>query len=105
MVTVCAWCQRYMGLKEPLDDPVVTHGICPTCSLRHQIGEMPTLVVAREWAHTLPVLRALLAGSPEIRLVLDRREGERRHGARPVGSPAERRRPQDRRQGVALFIA
>ena len=26
MVTVCAWCQKYMGSKEPLADPAVSHG-------------------------------------------------------------------------------
>ena len=28
MVTVCAWCQKYMGSMEPFHDPAVSHGIC-----------------------------------------------------------------------------
>ena len=31
MVTVCAWCQKYMGSKEPLHNPAVSHGICNDC--------------------------------------------------------------------------
>lgn len=31
MKIVCAWCGKYMGEKEPLDDPQTTHGICPDC--------------------------------------------------------------------------
>ena len=38
MVTICAWCQRYLGTKEPLADPSLTHGICKTCAMRQQLG-------------------------------------------------------------------
>jgi len=97
MITVCAWCQKYLGLKDPLDDPAVTHGICHTCALRQQVGAMPILVIARERAETLPVLQGLLTGTPEIRVVVDRREGERRRLADIA--EAERRTRRDRRQG------
>ena len=30
----CAWCQKDMGEKEPLDDLSITHGICPECSAK-----------------------------------------------------------------------
>jgi hypothetical protein len=103
MITVCAWCQKYMGMKDPLSDPAVTHGICHTCALRQRIGEMPTLIIAKERADTLPVLRALLTGTPAIRVVVDRREGERRLMAE--AAEAERRAPQtDRRQGQSLLL-
>jgi len=105
MVKVCAWCQRFMGLKEPLEEPVVTHGICGICSLRQQLGEMPTVVIAREQAHALPVFEGLLTGSPEIRVVVDRRQGERRRGTHAPGRHADRRRADDRRQGVAFRVA
>lgn len=96
MITVCAWCRKFMGTKEPLADAVVTHGICPTCTLRQQLGAMPTLVIARERAEVLPLLEALLTGIPEIRVVVERREGERRRARRADGS--ERRNSNDRRQ-------
>jgi hypothetical protein len=103
MITVCAWCQKYMGMKDPLADPAVTHGICNTCALRQRIGDMPTLIIAKERADTLPVLRALLTGTPAIRVVVDRREGERRRLAE--AAEAERRAPRtDRRQGQSLYL-
>jgi len=104
MVTVCAWCQRFMGMKEPLHETVVTHGICTTCAMRQQIGEMPTLVIARERAHTLPVFQGLLTGTPEIRVVVDRRRGERRRPS-PIADPdGERRGRADRRQDRTCYL-
>ena len=32
MKIVCAWCQKGLGEKEPLEDVKVSHGICPSCS-------------------------------------------------------------------------
>ena len=103
MITVCAWCQKYMGPKEPLSDSAVTHGICGTCALRQQIGQMPTLVIAKERADTLPVLQALLTGTPAIRVVVDRREGDRRRLADIA--EAERRARTDRRLGLSMYLA
>jgi hypothetical protein len=103
MITVCAWCQKYMGPKEPLGDPAVTHGICGTCALRQQIADMPTLVIAKERADTLPVLQALLTGTPAIHVVVDRREGDRRRLADIA--EAERRARTDRRLGQSLLLA
>lgn len=31
MISICAWCKKVMGEKEPLDDKRETHGICPEC--------------------------------------------------------------------------
>ena len=31
MKTVCAYCKKDMGDKEPLDDTRTSHGICPEC--------------------------------------------------------------------------
>ena len=28
----CAWCQKPMGEKDPLNDERVSHGICKQCS-------------------------------------------------------------------------
>lgn len=80
MVIVCAWCQEYMGCKEPFDERSVSHGICPGCSDRETLGDAPVLVVSRERAETIPMLHSLLRGAPEVAVVVDRRAGERRRG-------------------------
>jgi len=104
MITVCAWCQRYMGTKDPLDVPTVTHGICGTCALRQQLGVMPTLVIAKEHAESLPVFEGLLTGVPEIRVVVDRRQGERRLDPPPDGEEYEKRRTNERRRKLRTFL-
>jgi hypothetical protein len=109
MVTICAWCQRYMGTKEPLPDPSLTHGICKTCAMRQQLGGSPTLVISRQRAEALPFLTGLLRGLPEIRVVVDRRRGDRR---RPgfseevleQSASSERRLPNERRQDLGLVL-
>ncbi len=109
MVTICAWCQRYMGTKEPLADPSLTHGICKTCAMRQQLAGNPTLVISRERAEALPFLLGLLHGMPEIRVLVDRRQGDRR---RPGVSEevleqsvvSERRLANDRRHRLGLVL-
>ena len=80
MVTVCGWCQRYMGSREPLLDRAVSHGICLACAGRETLGDTPVLVVSHDRADTIPLLHSLLRGAPEIAIVVDRRAGERRGG-------------------------
>jgi len=80
MVTVCAWCQRYMGSKEPLHDPAVSHGICAGCVERQTLADAPVVVVNPARIATLPLLRTLLGGTPDVTIVVDRRSGERRNG-------------------------
>jgi hypothetical protein len=31
MTRYCSWCGLYMGLKSPIDDPSISHGICLKC--------------------------------------------------------------------------
>jgi hypothetical protein len=104
MITVCAWCQKYMGSKEPLHDPAVSHGICPECIERESLDDAPVLVVSRGRAEAIPMLRTLLRGAPEIAIVVDRRAGERRGGngkgnghGRPVAYVSDRRETNRRR--------
>jgi hypothetical protein len=110
MVTICAWCQRFLGTKEPLADPSLTHGICRTCSLRQQLDGSPTLVVSRDRAGAVPFLMGLLNGMPEIRVVVDRRRGERRRSLladdvrEELAEAAERRLAQERRQRLGLVF-
>jgi hypothetical protein len=106
MVTVCAWCQSYMGSKEPLEDPGVTHGICNACVKRQTLDSAPVLVVSPDRAGTIPLLNTLLRGSPDIAVVVDRRSGQRRNGGgRGHGGRVEDdRRVDDRRRGAALYL-
>jgi hypothetical protein len=103
MVTVCAWCQKYMGSKEPLHDPAVSHGICHDCLQRDSLDDAPVLVVSRGRAEAIPMLQSLLRGAPEIAIVVDRRARERRgngksgRDGRPVGYVVERRAGARRR--------
>jgi hypothetical protein len=106
MVTVCAWCQKYMGSKEPLSDPAVTHGICNDCVEREQHGGPPVLVVSRARREEIPTLQALLRGAPSITIVVDRRARERR-GHRSYGWLVDLhtdRRAEDRRRLPSLYL-
>ncbi len=108
MVTVCAWCQKYMGSMEPFHDPAVSHGICTNCIERESLADAPVLVVSPRRAPAIPVLQTLLRGAPEIAIVVDRRARERRgdhesdHG-RPVAYVFDRR-ATDRRRTPALYL-
>ncbi len=105
MITVCAWCQRFLGTKEPLSQGEVSHGICPTCSARQHIDDFPVLVVSRSRVDTMPVLEGLLTGMPEIRVVVDRRTNDRRRARLSVDVPGGRRLLRDRRDRVSLVLA
>ncbi len=34
MVERCAWCSMFLGIKNPLENHGITHGICATCATR-----------------------------------------------------------------------
>ena len=102
MVTVCAWCQKYMGSKEPLQNPGVSHGICSACVERQSLTDTPVLVVSPSRAGTVPLLSTLLRGAPDVEIVIDRRSGERRHNGRAGdgnGNGHHRVRDPERRTG------
>ena len=80
MVTVCAWCQKYMGSKEPLHDPAVSHGICTACVERQTLTDSPVVVVSPNRVATIPLLQTLLRGAPDVTIVVNRRYSERRDG-------------------------
>ena len=101
MITVCAWCDRYLG---PSETPV-THGICVACAARQHWRDSPVLVVSRHRQAMMPVLLRLLQGSPEVRIVLERRGDDRRRGRESDAGPGvERRSGQDRRRGDDLIL-
>lgn len=100
MVTVCAWCDRYLGPE----DAAVTHGICLACTSRQHWRDAPVLVVSAHREAMIPVLRHLLQGSPEVQIVLERRRDERRQQAAPAPPGEERRSGQDRRRRGDLLL-
>lgn len=102
LVTVCAWCERFLGIRETEGGKgVISHGICRACATRHQWAEPPTLVVSRSRADLQRVLQELMRGTPEIRVVVDRRQAERRQGA-DAAAPSERRSLPRRRATPAI---
>jgi hypothetical protein len=103
MVTVCAWCERLIGLVEPLEKAVVSHGICEACAARQGWRGSPTLVVSRRHAALVPVLSQLLRGQPTINVLVDRRSAERRQLEMPV-IERERRERSDRRQAGSTLV-
>lgn len=99
MVRVCAWCHRYLGIKHSHQGGI-SHGICAPCAARQRWKEAPVLVVSAELKHVVPVLAELLRGEPEIRIVLERRSGDRRAGGeRREGQRAPDSSRTDRRGG------
>src|SRR5258708_29768883 len=91
MIKVCAWCQKYLGISDSEPPLAISHGICPTCVARQQHDELPTLVIPEKWADTLPLMEALLRGTPDITVVVERR------GTNPP-PPSPPPEPQDRRR-------
>jgi hypothetical protein len=103
MVTVCAWCERLMGLNDPSESAIVSHGICEACAARQHWSGSPTLVVSRRHAALVPVLSQLLRGHPHINVVVDRRSAKRRQAEMP-GVGLERREHADRRQSGSSLV-
>jgi hypothetical protein len=58
MVTVCAWCQKYMGSREPFGEARVSHGICDACLARESLTGAPAPRAGRDHAPEPPALEA-----------------------------------------------
>jgi len=103
MRVICAWCQQegrsgLLRVREPLDDATETHGICD----RHQQsvfeGFPSASFPSTRWLFIVPAgdvaryehLTKILKDVPGATVILDRRQGERRHGG--DGATPERRR-------------
>lgn len=108
MRAICAWCQRegwpaFLGEREPLDDQSETHGICRR-HLQQILAALPSqsfpdvtylfVIQPGEGALHDHLERAFL-GVCGVKVIMDRRRGERRRGQGPA--PHERRQA-DRRQ-------
>ena len=110
MVTVCAWCQKYMGSMEPLYEPRISHGLCGECVERESLDDAPVLVVSPGRARGVPLHPSQLRGAPEIAIVIDSRARDRRgqprpedDHRRPVAYVVERRET-DRRRAPSLYL-
>ena len=111
MKVTCAWCQREgqpasLGERAPLDDPAETHGICRRHTLE-LLNRLPSrsfpgvrllLVVSSRESGLYEHLQRELAGVSGVKVMLERRRGERRLA--PQSVPDEQRRIERRlRQG------
>lgn len=107
MRVICAWCQSQgrsglLRVREPLDDPAETHGICD----RHQQAVFEAFPSASfpstRWLFIVPPGDAarydhmmwLLRDVPGATVIVDRRHSERRQG---VSSATPDRRQFERR--------
>jgi hypothetical protein len=107
MRVICAWCQKegrsgLLRVREPLDDPTDTHGICD----RHQQEVLEAFPSASfpstRWLFIVPRgdraayehLSKVLNGVAGAMVILDRRAADRR---RAEATPARDRRRFERR--------
>ena len=107
MKVTCAWCQyegrpAILGERAPLDNPAETHGICRRHTL-DLLNRMPSrsfpgvrllLVVSAKETALYEHLQRELAGVSGVKVMLDRRRGDRTEEEQVV---AEEHRGLDRR--------
>lgn len=113
MKIVCAWCKQegreaLLGEREPIDDPIETHSICARHSSK-LLEELPSpsfpgvrllFVVRPAEAPLYEHLTRAFAGLSDVRVIMDRRQGERRKVDSTVGAD---RRQTNRRVRRAEF--
>lgn len=87
-----------MGQREPLEQADVSHGMCSPCRDRHAWQKEPVLVVSRDCASMADTVREILRGQPPVRVIVDRRQAERRAGELRGTQPDERRGGERRRR-------
>jgi len=97
MKVACAWCQHegrpaVVGEQAPLDDPAETHGICRRHTL-DLLDRMPSrsfpgvrllLVVSAKETALYEHLQRELAGVSGVKVMLDRRSGNRQEEEKSV---------------------
>jgi len=97
MLVFCAWCRHeqkvgYLGMREPLENPVVTHGVCREHQQRllesfpsRSFPGVELLIIVRRHGTTLyESLERAYAATPRVKVLMDRRVGERRSASREV---------------------
>jgi hypothetical protein len=112
---ICAWCQReggpaFLGEREPLDDDSETHGVCRR-HLQNILAALPSqsfpdvtyLFVLKEGETALyDYLERAFLGVRGVKIIMDRRRGERRETHRRA---AHDRRRTERRQPRGVSYA
>src|SRR5262245_64848135 len=102
MRVLCAWCCReglagYLGEREPLENPEPTHGVCQP-HLTQLLESLPSrsypdaemlIVVGRGNPELCEYLKLRFADRPSVKVILDRRVGERRAAEPPPGTRLE----------------
>jgi hypothetical protein len=109
---ICAWCRAEgvpadLGEREPLEDPVETHGLCQrhltqfleAARSRPSAGLRLLIVVKRSDQGLYEYLTRGMAGVEGVHVLVDRRHDERRGEARSM--PGERRQA-DRRLSLGV---
>ena len=102
MRAVCAWCGATRAEGEP-GDRAVSHGICPACSRIWSAGLTRCVVLPSQRAFLLPEIQRAFRDIRDVRVVVDRRQGERRRQATRVHVD-RRERSRDRRQLPGLIV-
>jgi hypothetical protein len=117
MHVLCAWCCRdgqpaYLGEREPLENPAPTHGLC----VRHKeqlLEALPStsfpdaellIVVRRNDTALGEHLQQSFAALPRVKVIVDRRVGDRRSAQCPVPDERRRRRTRRIRQGTLFSL-
>jgi hypothetical protein len=113
MKVKCAWCERegstgYLRDREPFDDPRETHGICRRHRERvlHELcspefADLDLLIVVdRKEAQLYAYLRRNFAEIRGVRVIMERRVGDRRTTS--IGVTTERRARADRRRRTGV---
>lgn len=108
MRAICAWCRAEgapadLGEREPLDDPVETHGLCErhlaeflaAAPARPSAGLRLLIVVKGGDRSLYEHLTWAMAEVTGVQVLMERRRGQRRGAARPVSRD---RRQADRRE-------
>jgi len=108
MKAICAWCESEgrpsdLGEREPLYNPATTHCICPDHQQRllqllpsKSFPDAEVLIVVRPNDTALrDYLQRAFAGLPGVKVIMERRAGDRRAARYPVA--AERRLVRTRR--------
>ena len=109
MRVVCAWCRGeglpgVLGNRPPLDDPVETHGICRR-HIDRVLAQLPAhsfpevrmlIVIAPHETKLLSYLEQSFAKLPDVRVIVERRQGDRR--TIRADAPFDRRRGERRQR-------
>ena len=96
MNVFCAWCQRdgnlgYLGTRQPLENPEPTHGICRLHKERllesfpsRSFPGVELLLIVRRNGTLYATLDGAFAGIRSVKVILERRTGDRRSMTRLV---------------------